>query len=288
MSAAVLEVLDPGLGAAVQDSGRKGWKRFGVPPSGAMDAHAAGWANLLVENPPCAPVLELLLQGARLRVLSNAWLAITGADSECNLPRWRVVHATAGEVIHFPHTKSGVWIYVGISGGFDAPSWLGSASVYPRGQLGRRLARGDVLSAKEPAKPFALPEGVAGRSVDLNERRSYEQPPALRVWLGPQWRSFTPASRKILFDADWTVTPQSDRVGYRLAGPQLAARPAQIISEPVIVGSIQVPENGQPIVTMRDGPTVGGYPKIGVVDSADVSWLAQCRPGSKIRFQPVA
>jgi allophanate hydrolase subunit 2 len=91
--------------------------------------------------------------------------------------------------------------------------------------------------------------------------------------------------RELFFTQVWTVTSQSDRVGYRLGGAPLGSRLPQLISEPVRVGTVQVPENGLPIVTMRDGPTVGGYPKLGMVDPADVSWLAQCRPGQKVRFQ---
>lgn len=287
MSAELFEVLDPGFGLTVQDAGRRGWRRFGVPPSGAMDDHAASWANRLVENPPDAPVLELVLQGGKLRVLADAWLAITGADADCNLPTWRAVHVASGQMIQFPHTKSGVWICVAVSGGFDAPRWLGSASVYPRGQLGHGLARGDTLRAADPAKPFVLPHGVAGRVADWHERRNYDHPPPLRFRRGPQWELFNDADRERFFATEWTVTPQSDRVGYRLSGAPLAPTRTQILSEPVLVGSIQIPDNGQPIVTMRDGPTVGGYPKLGVVDAADISWLAQCRPGTKVRFELV-
>ncbi|HEY6168503.1 MAG TPA: biotin-dependent carboxyltransferase family protein [Verrucomicrobiae bacterium] len=285
MRAEFLEVLDPGFGLTVQDTGRRGWRRFGVPPSGAMDDHAASWANRLVDNPANAPVLELLLQGAKLRLLADAWLAITGADADCNLPTWRAVHVAANQTLNFPHTRSGVWIYVAVNGDLDAPRWLGSASVYPRGQLGRALTRGDVLGANAMSKPFELPPGVAGRTADWHERRNYDHPPPLRVWRGPQWELFNHADRERFFATEWTVTPQSDRVGYRLSGAPLAPTKTQILSEPVLVGSIQIPDNGQPIVTMRDGPTVGGYPKLGVIDAADISWLAQCRPGTKVRFQ---
>src|SRR5207247_8083709 len=108
MGPKVFEILEPGLGATLQDRGRPGWRRFGVPPSGAMDDHAAAWANRLLDNPPDAPVLELLLQGAKLCVLADTWLAITGADADCNLPTWRAVRAAPGQLIQFSHTNSGV------------------------------------------------------------------------------------------------------------------------------------------------------------------------------------
>jgi biotin-dependent carboxylase-like uncharacterized protein len=286
MSQDVFEVLDPGLGGTMQDQGRPGWRRFGVPMGGAMDDHAAGWANRLIENPPKAPVLELLLQGAKFAVLQNTWLAITGADVQTNVPVWRAVRVTAGEVIQLPHNHSGLWTYLAVEGGFDAPRLLGSASVYQRGMLGKPLARGDILR-RGPGKGFQLPPGVAGRIVASGERRDYASPPPLRVWPGPQWSFFSQTDRDAFFAEEWSVMPQSDRVGYRLSRMALNPRSTQIISEPVRTGSLQVPEGGQPIVIMRDGPTVGGYPKLGMIDPADLSWLAQCRPGQKVRFQPI-
>ena len=121
--------------------------------------------------------------------------------------------------------------------------------------------------------------------MDWHERRDYESPPPLRVWRAPQWDLFSEADREIFFAQEWAVSSQSDRVGYRLTGRPLKPSAPPILSEPVLVGSIQIPPDGQPIVTMRDGPTVGGYPKLGLVEAADVSWLAQCRPGVKVRFQ---
>jgi biotin-dependent carboxylase-like uncharacterized protein len=187
-------------------------------------------------------------------------------------------------LLRFPQNRSGLWAYLAIEGGFTTESILGSRSVYPRGQIGRTLAPGDVL-ARGLQHSFELPAGVAGRTVPWSEHRDYSKPPVLRVWPGPQWDFLIPTERDRFFAAEWTITSQSDRVGYRISGPPLQPNSPEIVSEPVRVGSIQLPQNGQPIVTMRDGPTVGGYPKIGVLDSRDLSWLAQCRPGQKVRFQ---
>ena len=280
----VFKVIAPGLAATMQDQGRFGWRRFGVPTSGPMDDHAAAWANRLLDNPPEAPVLELLLQGAKLAVLNDAWIAITGADAEANLPTWRIVRAKADEMIQFPHARSGVWIYIAVEGGFESDKVLGSASTYQRGGLGMPLAPGDILRRK-PDAAFRLIPKVAGRSVAWCERRNYDSPPGLRVWPGPQWDSFSESERQSFFAQEWTVTSRSDRAGYRLTGTDLKQDVTQIISEPVRVGSIQMPPSGQAIVIMRDGPTVGGYPKLGMIDLADLSWLAQCRPGQKVRFR---
>lgn len=286
MNVDVLKIVRTGLGATIQDVGRPGYSSYGVPPGGAMDDHAATWANRLLENAPDAPVLELLMQGAHLEVLRTTWLVITGGDSHCNLPLWRIIRVHEGEHIVFPNSRKGLWTYVAVENGFHAPRYFGSASVYPRGRIGTSLGNGDTLGHFAQSR-LALPNQIAGRMIATDERHDYQFPPPLRVWPGPQWDMFTHADRSVFFQQAWTVSPQSDRVGYRLEGMRLAPTKAQIFSEPVLVGSIQVPPIGQPIVTMRDGPTVGGYPKIGLVDPADLSWLAQCRPGTSIRFKLV-
>jgi biotin-dependent carboxylase-like uncharacterized protein len=286
MSVDTLRVESAGFGGSLQDRGRFGWRRFGVPCSGCMDDHAADWANRLLDNPPTAVLLEIQFQGLRFTILEDAWVAITGADLGCNVDTWRAVRLAQGDVVHFPQSKDGLWAYVAVEGGFAAEIVLGSRSAYPRGNLGRSLNSGDVL-ARFTQHSFALPKGVASRVAPWTEQRKYTHQPILRVWPGPQWHAFTAEDQETFFNASWSITSQSDRVGYRLTGPRLEATPSEIISEPVRVGSIQMPENGQPIVTMRDGPTVGGYPKIGLLDRRDVSWLAQCRRGQNVRFQLV-
>ncbi len=250
-----------------------------------MDEHAALWANRLVGNPPEAPVIEFLLQGARLIVLQGIWLAVTGADAFSTISTWRPVQVDAGDVISFPHNRSGTWIYLAIAGGIAGEKILGSVSTYPRGRLGRMLTAGDLLFRANETT-FHLPEGVAGQTPPALERRDYALPPAFRVWPGPQFGQFVAVDRNRFFAQPWRLSSQSDRVGYRLEGRRLDSIQKQLISEPVRLGTIQIPDSGQPIVTMRDGPTIGGYAKLGVVDAADLSWLAQCRPGQEIRFQP--
>jgi biotin-dependent carboxylase-like uncharacterized protein len=285
MSLDAFEILDPGFGATLQDQGRPGWRRFGVPPGGAMDDHAATWANRLLDNSPGSPVIELLLQGAKLRARRELWLAITGADTATHVPRWRAVRDQPEAVIEFPRSVSGVWNYVAVEGGFVAPRWFGSASVCARAGIGAAFRAGDLTLAAGH-KPFALPPGVAARVAPATEQRDYRQPPVLRVWPAPQAGLFSKTDRERFFSQPWTLSSQSDRVGYRLQGAPLESRPPQLLSEPVRVGTVQVPESGLPIVTLRDGPTVGGYPKLGVLDPTDVSWLVQCRPGQSVRFRP--
>jgi len=249
-----------------------------------MDRHAAEWANRLLENTVNAPVLELLYGGAEFRALSDGWVAVTGADQSSNVPLWRATRIVTGQHVTFRAHRTGLWTYIAVEGGFEAERHFGSASAYRRGGIGTSLRAGNVLHRGQTH--FRLPAGVAGRMVPPGERRDYDSPPTLRVWPGPQWELFDEASRTAFFQTDWTISSQSDRIGYRLTGVPIKA-PLRLLSEPVMVGSIQVPENGQPIVTMRDGPTVGGYPKIGLVQADDLGWLCQCAPGQKIQFSAI-
>jgi len=283
----VIEVASPGLRASLQDLGHGGWRRFGVPPGGAMDSHAAAYANRLLDNPDSAPVLEMLLQGGQLRVLRDTWVAVTGADSGVELPMWRAVQVREGDELNFPRNQNGVWIYVAVEHGFESSCRKGNGTPPWAGLLGRPLQAGDLLRHR-PGLPFGLPTGVAGRVVDPIEQWNFSQPPPFRVWPGPQWDAFAEEGRQHFFSSAWEVTPQSDRAGYRLSGPPMPGTRPQMLSEPTLVGSIQIPDDGQPIVTMRDGPTVGGYPKLGVVDPDELSRLTQCRPGQTVTFVPVA
>lgn len=279
----VLSVVDTGIGMSMQDPGRTGWRRFGVPPGGWMDEHAAECANRLLENPPGRPVVELRLQGAVFEVVSDGWIALCGAALEVNIPMWRVHLARAGEVIRVARVRSGIWAYLAVEGGWDWPASFGSVSYYERGSLGEPLTRGTVLRNRSGTGP-RLPGGVSGRFAHWNDRRNYDQPPLLRLWKAPQWDYFTTREQARFLAAQWEVSPASDRAGYRLRGPVIRPARTEIASEPVRVGSIQVPAGGEPIVTMPDGPTVGGYPKIALVHQESLSWLAQCRPGQSVRF----
>ena len=225
------------MGAAWQIAAEAGLRRFGVPPGGPMDDHAAAWANRLVGNQIDAPVIETVWGGAKVAVVRNGYVAIAGAPVRTSVPLWRAVAVKAGRVLEFGPGSTGVWTYLA-------------------------FGKNDCGSAS------------------WSEIRNYSAPPTLRVWPGPQRDLFSDA----FLAYEWIVTTQSNRVGYRLAGDPLAFEKRELLSEPVRVGTIQVPENGLPIVTMRDGPTVGGYPKPGMIDPADLSWLTQCRPGQRIRL----
>lgn len=276
----VLEVLTTGAGASIQDLGRSGWKRFGIPPGGAMDLDSARKANLLVGNQEDAPLIELLFTGARFRILNSAELAIAGAHVESGWPQWRNFDAGSGDEIAFGRLRAGVWSYLAVRGGFVAPRWFGSASVDSRAGFGEalrprvRLACGDARQSQEISSRF-VPELV---------RERLDRTPILPIWRGPEWDCFSEHARGLFLSEIWLVSTQSDRSGYRLEGAALESR-LRMPSAPVAVGTIQVPPNGLPIVLLRDGPTVGGYPRIAILDPAAVSRFTQCAPGTAVRFE---
>jgi len=285
---ATFEILDGGLGATIQNAGRFGWQRFGVPPSGAVDEHAFDWANQLLDNPPDAPCVEIMMGGFRARALSDCWIAIAGADlnatlNDNRLAVWRTAKLRADDVLEFFSCRTGLWCYLAVEGGFNAPEFFGSVSVYERGKLGSSLKRGDALSRKKIS--CNIPDCISGRFTAAVEVPDYSQPLTARVVLGPQEDWFAQSEMQKFFDSKYKVTSQIDRVGYRLEGAPIRAETHDIFSEGIAYGAIQVPENGQPIVMMKDRPTVGGYPKIGTLLPEDTARLAQCRTGQTVRFE---
>ena len=274
------EVISPGCGASFQDAGRAGWKRFGVPPGGWMDPAAARAANELIGNPADAVVIELALQGARFRALGDGWLSVVGASmgwTPCTVRK-----VSRGEELSFLRPEGGVYAYLAVPGGWVAPEYLGSAAVSARSGLGCGLAAGDVIfSLKAPNSVAPEPEMKRGRSV------RYPQRIEVRTWAGPQWSEFGAAARSAFFATEWRVSARSDRMGVRLDGASIEVPAGTMLSEPVLVGSVQITGGGQPVVTMRDGPTVGGYPKIGWLEEEGCCRLAQVPPGGTVRFEPL-
>ncbi len=284
----VLEVLEPGLYTTVQDCGRLGYRSLGVPASGAMDPLALQVANLLAGNALEAPALECTAPGPTLRVLGDTTLVICGADLSATVDGTDIdlsapIRLRRGQVLRFGAPRQGMWAYVAVMGGLDVAPVMGSASTYVPGILGgvegRRLMAGDVLGRGERAtrSRAVRPEMLALPRDGLR----------VRVIAGPQAEWFSDVGRETLFKHPYTISVQSDRAGIRLQGPAIAHKDrADILSDGVLPGAIQVPAGGQPIVLMPDGPTTGGYPKIGVVASVDQRLLAQCRPGMAIHFVP--
>lgn len=277
-----LRVLRTGCGIEVQDAGRTGWKQFGVPPGGPMDRHAAAWANRLAGNPVGTPLLEICLSGAAFLVEKRCWLGVAGAGRIEREPGWFGGWFDEGEEVRIADSGAGIWTYLAMAGGVRAPRFLGSASTNARAGIGWVLEKDQSLEADSPRVP---PPAVAARRPGSGVIRDYRNIPVLRAWRGPQFDDFSPSAIHALNHHPWQTSPRSDRCGFRLAGCRLDPAAPLHHSEPVLVGSIQIPPSGEPVVLMRDGPTIGGYPKIALLDDGATDWLAQCRPGVAFSIQ---
>jgi len=298
----IIHVLDGGLLTTVQDAGRHGFQRYGVPVSGAMDGGALRAANALVGNDDRAAALEMTLLGPRLEFLAPATIALTGADlgaviGSAPLPAWESVTVPGGTVLSFTGARDGVRGYLAVAGGFDVPVVLGSRSTYTRSRLGgvdgRALKAGDVLRVLGTHPVADLVGAGLGarpvRQVPPALRPRYGNRHTLRVVLGPQEDRFTRAGVATLLTSAYRVTPQSDRMGYRLQGPPIEHTSGpDIVSDGSPLGAVQVAGDGMPIVLMADRGTAGGYTKIATVISLDVWRLAQAAAGDEVRFEAVA
>ncbi|MDH5339275.1 MAG: biotin-dependent carboxyltransferase family protein [Rubrivivax sp.] len=284
---AVLEVVAPGAYASLQDLGRRGYRRVGVPWAGVLDARLMRIANALVGNAEGTPVIECFDGGLqlaardgtlRLAVAGDAVVEVECAGERRLLTSWRSLTLADGDVLRVRRLERGRIAVVALEG-LALPRMLGSASTYARAALGGIDGR-------------ALTAGSRLRAPPASERLEQMLPdpprPAagpVRVVAGPQADHFASATLAAFVDAEYRVGTDADRMGVRLDGPALAHLGApEIVSDATVPGSIQVPGNGQPIVLLADAQTAGGYPKIGTVIGADLPRLAASRPGQVLRF----
>ena len=294
LGSAAIEVLDGGLLTTVQDAGRVGYARLGVGRAGPLDREALAAANRAAGNPLDAAGLEATVGGPTLRFLAPTLFAIAGAELGALLERtdlgpWpvplgRKVLARAGSVLRFEGRRHGCRAYLAFAGGLAVAHVLGSKSTDLGGGFGglggRALRAGDLLrlgpAPGQAPEPPPTPEPPAGEA-------------RLRVVLGPQDDHFTPDAVTRFLSEPFVVSEASDRVGFRLRGPRLAhCGRAEIVTDGMVPGCVQVPPDGQPIVMMADGPPTGGYPKIATVLSTDLGRLAQLAPGESVRFEAVS
>jgi antagonist of KipI len=295
----MITILSPGFLTTVQDLGWVGYERLGVPGCGAMDRVALMAANALVGNPLGAAGLEFALLGPSLRAETDCLAAAAGRGFELEvggrrLPAWMAAWVRRGEEIAL-HSADEVgdsgWGYLALSGGIDVAPVMGSRSTYLRGGFGglegRALQAGDGLALGSFEAESAYER--AGLELPAALRPAYSERPQIEVVAGPQTEAFSAAGLAAFFEGEYALTPACDRMGYRLAGPLIAHRAsADLLSEGIALGAVQVPGDGQPIVLMADRQTAGGYPKIGVVTSASLPLLVQCPPGTgKVRFRAV-
>lgn len=308
----MIEILQPGMLASVQDLGRPGHRSLGIHPGGALNALALSSANLLVGNPVDAAGLEITMGLCEIRFHADTRIALGGDDIGATLDGRAIaacwsIPVRAGSTLRLSPTHDGAGqaarhsmrTYLAVAGGIDVPLLLGSRSTDLKagfgGHEGRALKRGDKLAIGDAQ---AAARAVHGPAFGMRSPRwsglglradEHSQHVTLRVLPGPEFEQFTKVSREALWSATWRVTPNSNRMGYRLEGPELARKAGRdMLSHGVVPGVIQVPPSGQPIILMGDAQTTGGYPKIGVVIGADLWKLAQAPLNATLRLEACA
>jgi biotin-dependent carboxylase-like uncharacterized protein len=264
----------------VQDLGRPGWAHLGVSRSGALDVPAAGLANRVVGNPAGAACLEVLLGGLELSTDDGVWIAVTGAPCEVVVDgRQRefgaAVRVPAGGTLRLGRPASGLRTYVAVAGGIAVEPVLGSRSTDTLGRVGPPPVRvGDVLPVGESLRA----------PVPVDTPRPLSWGP-LRLLPGPRADRVAGDAVAQLSRTSYTVSPDSDRIGLRLVGEPLPlATTAELPSEGMVLGAVQVPPDGRPVVFLADHPKTGGYPVVAVVDERDLWQCAQLRPGEAVGF----
>lgn len=290
-----IKVIKPGFLTTIQDLGRFGYQKFGMPVAGAMDEYALRIANLLVGNTEEEACLEITLVGPTLEFLDECVIALTGGDLRAqingeDLPLWQACYIQKGDKLHFGGVKSGCRAYLAVAGGLEIPAIMGSKSTYLRGQIGgvegRALWEGDEISF--PALSAETLE-VVNRKVPRDYQYDFSSSIIVRVVLGPQEDAFTLNEIKKFLEGKYQVTNNSDRMGYRLDGPRIHHKKSpDIISDGIAKGSVQIPGDGLPIVMMSDRQTTGGYTKIATIITPDFPKIAQAKPGDTIQFQAVS
>jgi biotin-dependent carboxylase-like uncharacterized protein len=288
-------VEEPGLFTLVQDLGRWGYQSKGVTVSEPMDSFSLRLGNVMLGNDENAAALEMVMFGPVLVFRKSCCIAVTGADFGLTIDgegasAWRVHRIEAGSRVALAGmTGDGCRAYLCIGGGIATPPVMGSRSTYVKagigGMCGRALQAGDILPLGEPAPNWQA--GVGLVCPEEYRGTAFRDDP-LYALDGPQVDAFSPEGLATFYNESYTVTDEIDRMGYRLDGPEIARlRGADIVSDGIAFGSVQVPGNGKPIVLMSDRQTTGGYTKIAVVSSWSVASLAQKMPGESVRFKRV-
>jgi len=288
-----LRILEPGVAATLQDCGRYGYQRFGVPVSGALDPIGLAAANILAGNSPCTAALEILGAGLTIEVeAKSVTLALAGAAAGVALEAEKArlfiaalqsFNARRGDIVRTPPPKGGAVSYLAVEGGFDIAPSLGSRSTYRRASLGGHRGRALALDDRLPLRIESSRRAPVCLDLDLRA------PDVLRVMRGPNPEYFSPRSFETLFASGYSVSPASDRMGLRLQGPGLErAILGELPSQGTTAGAMQVPADGQPILLLADRQTTGGYPRIATVIGADLAAAGRLCPGMSVRFTEVA
>lgn len=304
--------MNAGISTTVQDAGRLGMRRYGIPQSGAMDKRSFYWANWLVDNPLDTPVLEFTLRGGQYFFSQKTCIAITGAtmpvkindgiNNESFQPN-QLIEVQAKSILKLGFATQGNYGYLAVKGNWKIPKILGSCSTYTPARLGglrggllgdasgRLLQKDDIIQINYEYKnltesPKTIPEQFLPRFAELGQHV------VIRILSGPEWDDFSPNIQQTFLTNQYIVLPDSNRMGIRLKSVQdsdglLQTNMQPMLSSPTVPGTIQINNEGQPIALMLDGQTTGGYPRIAKVIDADLGRLAQVRTGELVSFKLV-
>lgn len=279
------KVLKAGFLATVQDYGRLGRGAQGMSRCGAMDEHAYCWGNHLLDNHFNAAAIEITFGAFELEATQSCVVAVTGADLEFRIngtraPLWHSLQISPGDRLSWGMPKSGIRAYLCVSGGFNTKTLFDSKSVNLREHIGNKIEDGEILKCDESSV-------AADRFISKAYLPNYGNEVILHLLPSYQFGEFSINQRDLFFNQAYQISNASDRSGCRLSGAPISLRRERMISEGMSYGSVEIANDGLPIILLKDAPTIGGYPKIGTVLSLDLSLLAQQQPGAKVRFTPI-
>lgn len=284
------KILNKGLLSLIQGGTRKGFQQYGVPASGAMDDYSLRIANILVGNDEYEACIEALIIGPTIEFHQKSIIAITGGDlgpmlNGISIDMYRSYIVSSGDILSFSGVKNGCRAYIAFGGGIDVPIVMGSKSTYLKGNLGGY--KGRELREEDYLKLLKF-DGDTNSILPKKYIKEYDKEIMLRSIMGPQDNMFDSKNIKTFFNSIYEITNECDRMGYRLSGTKINhLNGADIVSDGIAFGAIQIPGHGNPIIMMADRQTVGGYTKIANVISVDLCKLAQGKPGDKVRFKEV-
>ncbi len=301
MTGSVIHIEQAGFLTTLQDTGRQGYLQFGVSKGGTMDRQSAALANILTGNDESEAVLEITQSPHRFHFLKDTVVAFTGGGLQPQLHDkpihlYQPVFIPANAVIELKQQMPGFRLYMAVAGGYKSDSFLNSHSTYllvkAGGHHGRPLKKEDLLLINDPLNHLQknlLAVLLSGATIELNYTMPSFNTNIIRVIKSLEWNAMNDASQTAFTATVFTVSPQSNRMGYRLTGTVLKTeQPCEIISSAVTQGTVQLTPSGEMIVLMADGQTVGGYPRIAQVCAVDLPVLAQKKPGDEIHFQLIS
>ena len=303
-----IRILKPGLMTTIQDLGRYGYQRYGMVVSGAMDTYSMRLSNIVVGNNENEGVFEITLTGPELEIKKGNLIAITGADlsptiNGKRIPMNRPVYLKENCILKFGVCVNGCRSYLSVAGGMDIPYIMGSKSTYLRGKIGgmegRALKKGDLINICEKSSMSRkiiekLPKDKINPMISYpkwyveNYTPNNSKGLCIKIFEDRQYGELSDESRYAFLNSQFNISNKSDRMGYRLQGPKLKLkRKIEMISGEISFGTIQLPQDGNPIILLADRATAGGYPKIAHVAACDIPKLVQLKPGEKIKFNKI-